>query len=307
MATRALRTAASGLYAQQLNIEVISNNIANVNTTGFKKNKAEFQDLMYQEVAVNPLSSTSQGANDTTSSKIQVGNGVAPSSSQKVFTQGDITATNNQFDMAIQGDGFFQVKKADGTYSYTRDGSFQVNAALLSTGHPFSISLNLTTMGGTFRLLTPNITNNDTSGIWFVDIDSTNSYVPSLNISGQTDTSGWRYVILVTQNSQTFSLGSFIDPLGACDDSTYSGTLPIRFPGQNLVQNAPAGLTFPISLAGAEVSIYVKPTKGSFKDLPGLKLLNATVPSVIQQKLLVSLNKADQKALPAGLMQVVIK
>jgi len=186
-------------------------------------------------------------------------------------------------------------------------GSFQVNAALLSTGHPFSISLNLTTMGGTFRLLTPNITNNDTSGIWFVDIDSTNSYVPSLNISGQTDTSGWRYVILVTQNSQTFSLGSFIDPLGACDDSTYSGTLPIRFPGQNLVQNAPAGLTFPISLAGAEVSIYVKPTKGSFKDLPGLKLLNATVPSVIQQKLLVSLNKADQKALPAGLMQIVIK
>ena len=185
-------------------------------------------------------------------------------------------------------------------------GSFQVNAALLSTGHPFSISLNLTKMGGVFRLLTPGVANNDTSGIWFVDIDSTNSYIPGLNISGQTDTSGWKYVILVTQNSKVFSLGSFIDPLKAGDDSTYSVTLPIRFPGQNLIQNAPAGLTFPISLAGADVSIYVKSTKGSFKDLPGLKLLTAKVPSLIQQKLLVTLSKADQNALPAGLMQIVI-
>ena len=186
-------------------------------------------------------------------------------------------------------------------------GTFQVNAALLSTGHPFSISLNLARMGGAFRLITPGIANNDTSGIWFVDIDSTNNYVPSLNVSGQTDSSGWRYEILVTQSGQTFSLGSFIDPLGTCNDSTYSGTLPIRYPGQNLIQNAPAGLTFPISLAGAGVSIYVKPVKGKFKDLPGLKILNATIPSVIQQKLLVTLNKADQNALPAGLMQVVIK
>jgi hypothetical protein len=186
-------------------------------------------------------------------------------------------------------------------------GTFQVNAALLSTGHPFSISLNLAKMGGTFRLLTPGITNNDTSGIWFADIDSNDNYIPSLNISGQTDTSGWKYEIFVTQNGQTFSLGSFIDPLGTCDDSTYSGTLPIRLPGQNLVQNPPAGLNFPISLAGAVVSIYVRPVKGKFKDLPGLKLLTATIPSVIQQKLQVTLSKADQNALPAGLMQVVIK
>jgi flagellar basal-body rod protein FlgG len=128
MSTRALRTAASGLYAQQLNVEVISNNIANVNTTGFKKNKAEFQDLMYQEVAVNPLSTTTPGVNDAAVSKIQVGNGVAPSSSLKVFSQGDITATNNQLDLAIQGDGFFQLKRTDGTFAYTRDGTFQANA-----------------------------------------------------------------------------------------------------------------------------------------------------------------------------------
>ncbi len=128
MPTRALRTAASGMYAQELNIEVISNNIANINTTGFKKNRAEFQDLMYQQVAVNPVNSGTPGVPSTSSNSIQIGNGVEPTSSEKIFKQGDITATNNQFDLAIQGDGFFQVRKADGTYAYTRDGSFQVNA-----------------------------------------------------------------------------------------------------------------------------------------------------------------------------------
>ena len=128
MSTRALRTAASGMYAQQINIEVISNNIANINTTGFKKNKADFQDLMYQEVSINPLTSSTPGVEDTSTTKIQIGNGVKPASTQKIFSQGDITATNNQLDMAIQGEGFFQVRKADGSYAYTRDGSFKLDA-----------------------------------------------------------------------------------------------------------------------------------------------------------------------------------
>ena len=128
MSERALRTAASGMSAQQINIEVISNNIANINTTGFKKNKADFQDLMYQEVNINPLSSTTPGVQESSQTKIQIGNGVKPASTQKVFLQGDITQTSNQFDLAIQGDGFFQVRKTDGTYAYTRDGSFKVNA-----------------------------------------------------------------------------------------------------------------------------------------------------------------------------------
>jgi len=128
MSTRALRSAASGMYAQQLNIETISNNIANINTTAFKQNKAEFQDLMYQEETVNPLSSSTPGIDETSNSKIQVGNGVKPSSTEKIFTQGDITQTNNQMDLAIQGEGFFQVRKSDGTISYTRDGSFKINA-----------------------------------------------------------------------------------------------------------------------------------------------------------------------------------
>lgn len=128
MSTRALRTAASGMYAQQINIEVISNNIANMNTTGFKKNKPEFQDLMYQEVAINPVSASTSGAQSAGTESIFVGNGVKPSSTQKIFLQGDITPTGNMFDFAIQGDGFFQLQKSDGSFVYTRDGSFKVNA-----------------------------------------------------------------------------------------------------------------------------------------------------------------------------------
>ncbi len=128
MATRSLRTAASGMYAQQLNIEVISNNIANMNTTAFKRNKAEFQDLMYQEVSVNSVSSSVAGVSEGTNNRIQVGNGVQPVSTQKIFKQGDVQPTNNMYDWAIKGEGFFQVRKPDGSFAYTRDGSFKVNA-----------------------------------------------------------------------------------------------------------------------------------------------------------------------------------
>lgn len=146
MPTRALRTAASGMYAQQLNIEVIANNIANINTTGFKKNKAEFQDLMYQQVNVNPVTAVTPGVYAPTSDAIQVGNGVQPISSQKIFKQGDITPTDNPMDVAIQGQGFFQVKKPDGTYAYTRDGSFKVNAngnIVTSSGYQLEPELTL--------------------------------------------------------------------------------------------------------------------------------------------------------------------
>jgi flagellar basal-body rod protein FlgG len=139
MSTRALRTAASGMFAQQYNIEVISNNMANMNTTAFKKNKAEFSDLMYQEVPTNTVSSGDQQA-QSSESKIQIGNGVQPVSTQKVFKQGDIQPTYNQFDLAINGDGFFQLRKQDGTYVYTRDASFKVNAdGLLTTSLGYSI------------------------------------------------------------------------------------------------------------------------------------------------------------------------
>jgi flagellar basal-body rod protein FlgG len=126
MSTRALRTAASGMSAQELNIEVISNNIANINTTAFKKNKPQFQDLMYQQVSVSPINSQSSTA--VSGNTLQIGNGVQPTSTEKIFNQGDMTQTNNQLDLAISGQGFFQVKKPDGTYAYTRDGSFKVDS-----------------------------------------------------------------------------------------------------------------------------------------------------------------------------------
>ncbi len=128
MSTRALRTAASGMFAQQYNIEVISNNIANMNTTAFKKNKAEFSDLMYQEVPTNSIASSGDVQSQTNESRIQIGNGVQPVSTQKLFKQGDIQPTYNKYDLAINGDGFFQVRKPDGNFVYTRDGSFKVNA-----------------------------------------------------------------------------------------------------------------------------------------------------------------------------------
>lgn len=138
MPTRALKTAASGMYAQQLNIQVISNNIANMNTTSFKKSRAEFKDLMYQEISANPQHNFVPGTVENSNSKIQVGSGVKPSSTQKLFQQGDLQQTGHPMDIGINGDGFFQVRKSDGTFSYTRDGSFKISSEgslVTSDGH----------------------------------------------------------------------------------------------------------------------------------------------------------------------------
>lgn len=121
---KSLYTAATGMQAQELNINVIANNMANVNTTGFKKSRAEFQDLIYQTL-VEPGSSTSESTR--TPSGIQVGLGVKTAATKKVFTQGDLTSTGNQLDIAIEGDGFFEVIQPDGTSAFTRTGAFQID------------------------------------------------------------------------------------------------------------------------------------------------------------------------------------
>jgi flagellar basal-body rod protein FlgG len=121
---RALYTAAAGMAAQQFNIDTISNNIANVNTTGFRTNQARFQDLIYQQLRA---AGTPVGSSQVPVAQ-EVGLGVKVSSSAKIFTQGTIQQTNNPLDVAIEGDGFFQVTKPDGTTAYTRDGSFSQNA-----------------------------------------------------------------------------------------------------------------------------------------------------------------------------------
>lgn len=122
---RALFTAATGMHAQETNIDVISNNLANVNTTGFKKGRADFQDLVYQYL-VEPGAPTSSSTQNP--SGIQIGLGVKTAAVQKVFTQGDLVNTGNQLDLAIEGDGFFQVQQADGTTAYTRAGAFQLDS-----------------------------------------------------------------------------------------------------------------------------------------------------------------------------------
>ncbi len=121
---RSLWTAATGMEAQQLNIDTISNNLANVNTTGFKKSRVNFQDLIYQ-VLRRGGTPTALGSEVPTG--IEVGHGVRPVATQKIFSQGSIQSTDNPLDLVIEGDGFFQVLQPDGNIAYTRDGSFKVD------------------------------------------------------------------------------------------------------------------------------------------------------------------------------------
>jgi len=121
---RSLWTAASGMSAQKLNMDVIANNLANVNTNGFKKSRADFEDLLYQNLK-SPGADTSSGSQIPTG--IQIGMGTRPVSVQKIFTQGDYTQTGNQFDLAIEGKGFFKVL-SNGEEMYMRAGSFKLDS-----------------------------------------------------------------------------------------------------------------------------------------------------------------------------------
>ena len=122
---RSLRTAALGMAAQQLTLDVIANNLANVNTTGFKRSSVEFQDVLYETI----VSGAGEGGlGQEKPVEIQVGHGNRAVSTFRTFSQGTITDTENPLDMAIDGDGFFQVTRPDGTYAYTRDGGFRINS-----------------------------------------------------------------------------------------------------------------------------------------------------------------------------------
>ena len=122
---QALRTAATGMAAQQMNVEVISNNIANMNTVGYKKQRAEFQDLLYQTVEQAGAQSSNQGTIVPTG--IQIGAGVKAGSVYRIGTQGAMTATGNQYDVGINGRGFLQVLTPTGDTAYTRAGNLSVN------------------------------------------------------------------------------------------------------------------------------------------------------------------------------------
>ena len=122
---RSLYTAASGMLAQQLNTDAISHNLANVNTTGFKKSRVNFQDLIYE--TLKPAG-TETVDGQMIPEGIQVGHGTRPSTIAKLFTPGNFIQTGNALDIAIEGDGFFQVLLPDGRTAYTRDGSFKIDA-----------------------------------------------------------------------------------------------------------------------------------------------------------------------------------
>ncbi len=164
---RALYTAASGMEAQQLNIDTIAHNLANINTTGYKQRRAQFQDLLYQDIRTAGSAST---ANTDVPTGLQVGLGTKPVATEILFGQGDFSSTNNPLDMVIQGNGFFQIRQVNGQIAYTRNGQFHLNK-----------DGNLVTSDG--DLLEPQIT---------IPIDKVSAYVGSDGTvsvlqAGQTD------------------------------------------------------------------------------------------------------------------------
>ena len=179
---RALFTGATGMVAQQMNMDTIANNLANVNTTGFKKSRVNFQDLLYE--TIKPAGTeTSDGA--TIPEGIQVGHGVRPSSIAKLYSTGNMIQTGNPLDIMIEGEGFFQIELPNGEIAYSRDGSFKRNqTGVVMTADGYQ--------------LTPGITiPNDAEAI-SVGRDG----VVSVNVAG------------VQQNIGTMQLVRFINPAG---------------------------------------------------------------------------------------------
>lgn len=143
---RSLSTAATGMLAQQLNVEVISNNIANMNTTGFKRQRAEFQDLLYQSLQRTGAQSSDTGT--VVPSGVQVGVGVKAAAVYSVGEQGNLVSTDNPYDLAIQGNGYFRIQLPTGEDAYTRAGSFQLSPTgeLVTTdGFPVSPGITIPT------------------------------------------------------------------------------------------------------------------------------------------------------------------
>ena len=122
---RSLWIAKTGMEAQQVQLDNISHNLANVATNGYKRSHAVFEDLIYQNMRQSGANSTEQ---TTLPTGLQVGLGVRPVATARIYTQGNLQQTSNNLDLAIKGDGFFQIQMPDGTTAYTRDGSFQLNA-----------------------------------------------------------------------------------------------------------------------------------------------------------------------------------
>ncbi|MHC4158118.1 MAG: flagellar basal-body rod protein FlgG [Planctomycetota bacterium] len=142
---RAFSTAATGMTAQQMMVDVIANNLANVNTTGFKRSQINFQDLLYVEMIE---SGAEVASGITTPGGLEIGSGVRAAATIKVFTPGELQSTGRKLDIAITGDGFLQVTMPNGDLRYTRDGALQVNAdgqIVTTTGYPIEPAISVPT------------------------------------------------------------------------------------------------------------------------------------------------------------------
>ncbi|CAD5379344.1 flagellar component of cell-distal portion of basal-body rod [Pseudomonas sp. OF001] len=140
---RSLWTAKTGLESQQVQLDVIANNLANVSTNGFKRSRAVFEDLLYQNLRQPGASSTAQ---TSLPSGLQIGTGVRPVATERIHSQGSLQNTENSRDLAINGNGFFQVLRSDGTTAYTRDGSFQIDRdgqLVTASGYPLQPSITI--------------------------------------------------------------------------------------------------------------------------------------------------------------------
>jgi flagellar basal-body rod protein FlgG len=163
---RALYSAATGMESEQLNLDVISNNLSNVNTTGFKRSKIEFEDLLYDTVSAP---GADQGSGNQLPTGIEVGHGSNPVATARVFTEGELTQTGERLDVAIQGDGFFEVQMPDGTLAYTRDGALKTDSTgriTTSEGLPVESGFQPIPAGTTSVTISPDgtVTTNGASG-----------------------------------------------------------------------------------------------------------------------------------------------
>ena len=206
---RALDTAATGMAAMDLQVQVIAGNIANMSTTGFKSQRAEFQDLIYEHVQRIGAQASDQG--NILPVGIELGSGVKTVGTPRLMTQGALAQTGNQLDVAIQGDGWFKIQMPDGTYNYTRDGSFQMDA----TGR-------IVTAEG--NVVQPTIT---------IPVNSTGL---TINQQGQ--------VSVTLPNSTTSSI------LGQFTISTFANDAGMQANGNNLFSATPASGTPQDGLAG---------------------------------------------------------
>lgn len=207
---RSLWIAKTGLDAQQTQMDVISNNLANVSTSGFKRARAVFEDLLYQTLRQPGAQSSQQ---TQLPSGLQIGTGVKPVATERIFTQGNLQQTGNAKDVAIQGSGFFQIQMPDGTTAYTRDGSFQTD----SQGQLVTSSGYLVQPGITFPADTISVT---------IAPDGTVSALQPGNVAP-------------TQVG-TLQLATFINPAGLLSmgenlykESAASGTPNVATPGTN--------------------------------------------------------------------------